>query len=116
MFFMCFLIGFFIGALASICVFNYRLNNVLEEYNEKYIREHQENLTHRKKCNDLMISLSDLLDNNFNHNEERFNDIDRCLTDLRTSLDAAKPIKPNNWNSVKEAFKGPVRIEVNERN
>jgi hypothetical protein len=27
-----------------------------------------------------------------------------------------KPIKPNNWDSVREAFKGPVRIEINERN
>ena len=29
-------------------------------------------------------------------------------------LDAAKPIKPNNWDSVKEAFKAPARINLNE--
>jgi hypothetical protein len=25
------------------------------------------------------------------------------------------PIKPNNWDSVREAFKGPVRVDLNER-
>jgi hypothetical protein len=40
----------------------------------------------------------------------------RSLLALRDSLETAKPIKPNNWDSVKEAFKGPVRIDINERN
>lgn len=40
----------------------------------------------------------------------------RSLLTLRDTLETAKPIKPNNWDSVKEAFKGPVRIEINERN
>lgn len=43
-------------------------------------------------------------------------DIHRSLLSLREVLETAKPIKPNNWDSVKEAFKGPVRIEINERN
>ena len=43
-------------------------------------------------------------------------DIHRSLLPLRESLEAAKPMKSNNWDSVREAFKGPVRIEVNERN
>ena len=38
-------------------------------------------------------------------------DIHRSSLALREALETAKPIKPNNWNSVKEAFKGPVRIE-----
>lgn len=42
-------------------------------------------------------------------------DIHRSSLALREALETAKPIKPNNWNSVKEAFKGPVRIEINER-
>lgn len=42
--------------------------------------------------------------------------IHRTLLALRDTLETAKPIKPNNWDSVKEAFKGPVRIEINERN
>lgn len=54
--------------------------------------------------------------------------IEQSITPLRVSLetirellDANKPItsegKPNNWDSVKEAFKGPTRaIDLNERN
>jgi len=42
--------------------------------------------------------------------------IHRCLLSTRESLEAAKPMKSNNWDSVREAFKGPVRIEINERN
>lgn len=41
-------------------------------------------------------------------------DIHRCLL-AKESLEAAKPIKPNNWDSVKEAFKGPVRIDERVR-
>ena len=41
--------------------------------------------------------------------------IHRSLLALRETLETAKPIKPNNWDSVREAFKGPVRIEINER-
>lgn len=44
------------------------------------------------------------------------NDNDRSLQAILERLDAAKPIKPNNWDSIKEAFKGPVRVEINERN
>ena len=40
----------------------------------------------------------------------------RSLLALRESLEATKPMKSNNWDSIREAFKGPVRIEVNERN
>lgn len=32
-----------------------------------------------------------------------------------TSDSPKQPIKPNNWDSIREAFKGPVRVEVNER-
>ena len=41
----------------------------------------------------------------------------RSLQDILERLDAAKPITPkNNWDSIKEAFKGPARVEINERN
>ena len=40
----------------------------------------------------------------------------RSLQAILERQDAAKPIKPNNWDSIKEAFKGPVRVEINERN
>jgi hypothetical protein len=44
------------------------------------------------------------------------NDNERSLQAILERLDAAKPIKPNNWDSIKEAFKGPARVEINERN
>jgi len=43
-------------------------------------------------------------------------DNDRSLQAILERLDAAKPIRPNNWDSIKEAFKGPARNEINERN
>lgn len=42
--------------------------------------------------------------------------LDRSLLDLREALNSAKPIKPNNWDSVKEAFKGPSKVDPNVRN
>lgn len=44
------------------------------------------------------------------------NGLDRSMLSLRELLENAKPIKSNNWDSVREAFKGPARIEINERN
>lgn len=44
------------------------------------------------------------------------NDNERSVQVILERLEAAKPIKTNNWDSVKQAFKGPVRIEVHERN
>ena len=41
---------------------------------------------------------------------------DRSILALRELLESTKPMKSNNWDSVREAFKGPQRIEVNERN
>lgn len=35
---------------------------------------------------------------------------------LSNTQEPTKPIKPNNWDSFRECFKGPVRIDVNERN
>ena len=40
----------------------------------------------------------------------------RSLLALRDILEATKPMKSNNWDCIREAFKGPTRIEVNERN
>ncbi len=42
-------------------------------------------------------------------------DVSRSLLVFRESLDTTKPIRPNNWDSVKEAFKGPTRATINER-
>lgn len=43
-------------------------------------------------------------------------DMHRILVELKESLSSAKPIRPNNWDSLKEAFKGPCRVTINERN
>lgn len=43
-------------------------------------------------------------------------DLHRSMLALKDIQEPTKPIKPNNWDSVREAFKGPARIEVNERN
>jgi hypothetical protein len=41
--------------------------------------------------------------------------IDRSTLSLKKILEPTEPIKPkNNWDSIREAFKGPTRIE-NER-
>lgn len=42
-------------------------------------------------------------------------DIYRSLLPIRESLEAAKPMKTNNWDSVREAFKGPARVDVGDR-
>jgi len=58
----------------------------------------------------------DSLERQINVLEQVNTDNNRSLQAILERLDAAKPIKPNNWDSVKEAFKGPVRVEINERN
>lgn len=42
--------------------------------------------------------------------------LERSMLALRDNLEPTKPIKLNNWDSMREAFKGPTRIDVNERN
>lgn len=70
------------------------------------------------------ITTMDVHGEDFDRLEDRINavveaikaDNHRSSQAILERLDAAKPIKPNNWDSVKEAFKGPVRVEINERN
>lgn len=33
----------------------------------------------------------------------------------KTSQEMIKPIKPNNWDKMREFFKRPVKVDVNER-
>ncbi len=45
------------------------------------------------------------------------NEIEECIHRSmlpKEPLEAATPIKKNNWDSVKKAFKGPARIEIDE--
>jgi hypothetical protein len=57
----------------------------------------------------------DRLDSSVKHNSSVVENIHRFLL-AQKEAETTKPIRPNNWDSVKEAFKGPVRIEINERN
>lgn len=46
-----------------------------------------------------------------------FSEHRRTLLNFVDHLEATKtPIKPNNFDSLKEAFKGPTRVNRNERN
>jgi hypothetical protein len=53
------------------------------------------------------------------HNHEKImsslGQLNRSLL-TRDNLDNTKPMKTNNWDSVRNCFKGPTRVEVNERN
>ena len=49
------------------------------------------------------------------NNLHTVNELNRSLL-ARSNSDNAKPMKSNNWDSVKNCFKGPSRVEVNERN
>ena len=61
--------------------------------------------------------ISNLNDNLSFHLNTISEKIDRSTLSLRKILETTEPIiKPNNWDSVREAFKGPTRVEINERN
>ena len=42
---------------------------------------------------------------------EMLEDEHRILLEIKESLITAKPMKPNNWDSVREVFKGPTKHE-----
>lgn len=47
----------------------------------------------------------------------RIENIDRSLQASREAIDSATPMKSNNWDSMKKAFKtSPIKVEINERN
>lgn len=52
------------------------------------------------KMNDEIVQLSD--------------QIDRSMLDLRSILEPTKPMKTNNWVSMRKAFKGPAGVELDE--
>jgi hypothetical protein len=45
----------------------------------------------------------------------KIEEINRSILDLKSSIESTKPIKTNNWDSIREAFTRPTRIGVNER-
>lgn len=100
--FQCFLLGFLIARNIAL---SKKINSI------------------EQKC-DLFIATIDTQGEDFERLENSINaavetikaDNHRSSQAILERQDAAKPIKPNNWDSVKEAFKGPVRVEINERN
>jgi hypothetical protein len=54
-------------------------------------------------CNSILAKYYTMSDEVKSH-------FDRALLATKES-DTTKPIKPNNWDSVREAFKGPVRVD-----
>lgn len=49
-----------------------------------------------------------------NQIDEVTKSFDRSLVALRDSLEPTKPMKPNNWGSMREAFKLPTKVSVDE--
>lgn len=83
---------------------------------KKFIeRKASQDAFHERLINEISRN-SELLDYTSKKIDAMANGLDRSMSSLKELQETTKPIKPNNWDSVKEAFKGPTRIEVNERN
>ena len=58
----------------------------------------------------------DKLNERLDYLNERFDHVLVKVEHLIVTNETPKsPIKPNNWDSIKEAFKVPTRVEVHER-
>lgn len=66
-----------------------------------------------EKYEDSLIKFQSCMVDAINEQTEQIN---RSMLALKESIEPTKPIKTNNWDSIAKAFKGPTRIEVNERN
>jgi hypothetical protein len=71
----------------------------------------------------IYFKLTECIETDLTFIKEKLDEINQVQSEIhrstlapRGSLEATKPIKPNNWDSFREAFKGPVRIDLNERN
>lgn len=82
-----------------------RLETISEYHERKYDSIEMQLSSIRRHIDEVNISLVA-----FNAEQRR------SLVAFKDSLEPTRPIKPNNWDSVREAFKGPVRVEINERN
>lgn len=40
----------------------------------------------------------------------------RFLQEVKTYFTPSKPNRPNNWETIRDAFSGPVKVEKHERN
>lgn len=82
-----------------------RINSLSDFHQKKYDLIESELSAIRNRIKEIDMQIGSFM----NHQN-------RSILDLVDSLQATKPIKPNNWDSVREAFKGPSRVEINERN
>lgn len=63
-------------------------------------------------CSDVQDIVGAVLSENYKIVQQMENNtikFEQLLLDLRKELNQPKPMKTNNWNSVREAFKGPTR-------
>lgn len=59
---------------------------------------------------------TDNLYENITHLNEQTENLANKISKISTPApDPIKPIKTNNWDSVREAFKGPTKVEFSER-
>ena len=85
---------------------NKRSNDLLS-YSNKLMLEELEEL--ELKITDRLYGMLSAILENKRHILDVNDKIDRDLLAPRAPLEPATPIRPNNWESMKEAFSGPVR-------
>lgn len=110
---------FFLAFMSITLIINYyileRIKEV-EECSEFFRRKFITTMDIHGQDFDHLESQLERLSENFHLLDEKIKDNnDRFLLALQENLQTTKPMKPNNWDSVKEVFKRPTRIEVNER-
>lgn len=72
-----------------------------------------------EKMKENLDSYIEILGENYEELDSKIeslsNQIDRSLDAMKNIHETTKPMKPNNWDSVKDVFRGPVRVDINER-
>lgn len=97
---------FFFSCLCNFLLYKeLRKLSAAHEISQKLIQESHEVLN--ELCEDLGRIDDHVVDCN--------NVLHMLSKDFKQAESPNKPIKPNNWDSVREAFKGPTRVEINER-
>jgi hypothetical protein len=91
-------------------------------------------LYHTPSLEDIELKILDILENSFEEkiapaivmNNDRLIEmidkikhlsmnIDRSMLALRDTLEPTKPMKSNNWDSIREAFKRPPKVDLDDR-
>lgn len=67
-----------------------------------------------KKCEDIILEHNDIYDALETRVETLSEQLERFELAQRNNLETTKPTKINNWDSIREAFKGPARIKIND--